>query len=71
MKTPELAFSFPYYIGVQLAAVVAQPKSAPLMTERLWVRIPPGAGIFSLLYPISGASLIQIPQGGATLLIFQ
>ena len=26
---------------------------------------------FSLLYPLSGASLIQDPQGGATLLIFQ
>ena len=25
---------------------------------------------YSLLYPISSASLIQVPQGGATLLIF-
>ena len=39
------------------------------MTERLWVLIPPVAGHFSLLYPKSSASLIQVPHGGATLLI--
>ena len=26
--------------------------------------MPLGAGIFSLLYPLSGMSLIQVPQGG-------
>ena len=40
------------------------------MTERLWVQILLAAGLFSLLYPISSASLIQVPHGGATLLIF-
>ena len=40
------------------------------MTERLWVQIPTDAGHFSLLYPISSATLIQVPHGGATLLIF-
>ena len=41
------------------------------MTERPWARMAVGSGLFSLLYPISGASLIQVPQGGATLLISQ
>ena len=49
------------------AAVVAQQKSVCLVTERSWVRIMPGAGLFS---PLSSASLIQVPQGGATLMIF-
>ena len=40
------------------------------MTERLWVRIPLDAGLFSLLYPISSGSIIQVLRGGATLLIF-
>ena len=31
---------------------------------------PPSAGLFYLLYPLNGVSLIQVPQGGATLLIF-
>ena len=37
---------------------------------RLWARILPGAGLFSFLYPISSASLIQVPHRDATLLIF-
>ena len=52
------------------AAVVAQWWRTLLVTERLWVRIPQGAGLFSLLFPLSSASLIQVPRGGATLLIF-
>ena len=42
------------------------------MTERSWFWIPPGAGLFSLhpSYPISSASLIHFPSGGATPLIF-
>ena len=32
------------------------------------VGIPPGARLFTLLYTISRASLIQIPQGSATLI---
>ena len=54
------------------AAVVAQQYSVRLITERSWVQIPPGAGLFfSSLYPLSGASLILVPQWGATLFIFQ
>ena len=30
--------------------------------EKSWVQILPGDGLFSLLYPLSSASLIQIPQ---------
>ena len=52
------------------AVVVAQQLSTRLMTERSWVRILQGAGLFSLLYRISSAFLIQVPHGGATLLIF-
>ena len=38
---------------------------------RSWVQIQLGTGLFSsLLSPISSASLIQAPHGGATLLIF-
>ena len=37
------------------------------MTERLWVQSLPNAGIFSLLYPSSSVSLIQVPRGDATL----
>ena len=36
------------------------------MTERWWVQIPPGAGLFSLLYPILNSG----PSWGATQLIF-
>ena len=36
---------------------------------RSWVQIPLGTVVF-LLLPFSGASLIQIPHGGATLLTF-
>ena len=36
-----------------------------------WVWILLGAGLFSsLLYPINSAPLFQVPQGGATLLIY-
>ena len=46
------------------------------MTERSWVRIPPGAGLFSsslsfsvtLIYQL--CALNQVPYGGATLLVF-
>ena len=31
---------------------------------------PAGCWAFSLIYPLSSASLIQVPQRGATLLIF-
>ena len=48
------------------AAVVAQRLIACLVTERSWVQIPPGAGLFSLLYPLSIVSSIQVPQGNAT-----
>ena len=34
-------------------------------------RGPPGAGLFSLLYSINSVSLMEVPRGGATLLIFQ
>ena len=37
------------------AAVVARQKSPCLLTERSWVLIPPDAGLFSLLFPISSA----------------
>ena len=50
--------------------VLAQRWSAYLMTERLWVRIPPVDGLFPLLYPTSSTSYIKVPRGGATLLIF-
>ena len=30
-----------------------------MLTERSWVRIPPGAGFFSLLYPIRSVSSIR------------
>ena len=43
---------------------------ASLVTERSWVQIPLGAGLFSLRYHLSSAPLIQAPHGGATLLIF-
>ena len=55
------------------SSCVAQRKTPHREAKllRLWVQIPPGAGLFSsLLYPISSASLIQVPHGGATLLIF-
>ena len=40
-------------------------------TVGLWVQIPLGAGFSSsLLYPLSSASLVHDPHGGATLLIF-
>ena len=52
------------------AAVVEQQSSTHLLTERSWVQILPGAWPFSLLSPIGSLSLIQVPQGGATLLIF-
>ena len=38
------------------------------MSERSWVLIPPGAGLFSSLSVVS--LLNQVPNGGATLLIF-
>ena len=50
--------------------VVAQWQSTRLVTERSWVQIPPGGELLSLLYPLSSAPLIQVPQGGETLLIF-
>ena len=38
---------------------------------RSWVGISPGAGLFSsLFYSISSVSIIKVPHGGATLLIF-
>ena len=43
------------------AEVVAQRKSACLVTEELWVQILLGAGLFSLLSSLSSASLIQVP----------
>ena len=48
------------------AVVVAQQKCACLVTgfESRWV-----LGFFSLLYPLGSVSLIQVPRGGATLLI--
>ena len=59
------------HIFSKRAAVVAQWSSARLKKERLWVQIPSSAGLFfSLLCAISSASLIQVPCGGATLLIF-
>ena len=48
------------------AAVEGTPYDREVVgsnTARCW-------GFYSLLYPISSASLIQVPQGGATLLIF-
>ena len=53
------------------AAVVAQRYSTHIITERLWALILPGSEIFSLLYPLSSESLIQVPRGSETLLIFQ
>ena len=41
------------------------------MTERSWVEILPGDGLFYLLYPISSAFYIHVPRGRATLIIFQ
>ena len=38
----------------------------PSYRERVWVQIR----LFSLLYHLSSASLIQVPQRGETLLIF-
>ena len=43
---------------------------ARLVIEKLWVQILPGVGLFSLPYPLSIASLIQVPRGGAALMIF-
>ena len=40
------------------------------MTDRSWVQIQLGTGLFYLLHPFSSASLIQVPHGGAALLIF-
>ena len=37
------------------------------MTEKSWVRIPPGAGLFSLRFSILSE---VVPNGGATLLLF-
>ena len=37
-------------------AVVALRQSARLMTEKLWVQILSGAGLYSICYPISRAS---------------
>ena len=50
-----------------MADVVAERLSPYLVTERSWIRIPLGDALFS---PVSGASLTQIPYGGATALIF-
>ena len=52
------------------AVVVAQPLSTRLATEKSWVRILRVQGMFSLLYPLSSASLIQDRYGGAQQLIF-
>ena len=61
---------FPILCCNRRAAVVAQRKSTRIVTERSWVQIQPGAGLFSLIYPHSSVSLIQVPWGGETLLIF-
>ena len=37
---------------------------------KTWVQIPLAAGLFSILCTFSSASLIQVPRGGTTLLIF-
>ena len=50
-----------------MAEIVAQRLNQCLVTEWAWIRIPMDAELFS---PVSGASLTQIPNGGATLLIF-
>ena len=48
------------------AVFVAHKQNAYLDRQRLWVRIPPGAGLF-----LFSLSLSQVPQGGAALLIYQ
>ena len=55
----------------QLLLHIGRAHACRAKLLRSWVRIPPGAGLFSsLLYPISSVPLIQIPHIGATLLIF-
>ena len=49
---------------------LGQWYSACLITERSRVWIQKSARLFSALYPLSSASLIQVPQEDATLLIF-
>ena len=45
-------------------------RCSSAVQQRLWVQIPLGTMLFSLLHPICGVPLIQVPHGGATLLIF-
>ena len=50
---------------LKLAVIVlAQMWTTRLVTERSWVRIPPGVGLFSLLCPLRSVPFIQISKYG-------
>ena len=51
-------------------AIIAQRWSTRLMTERSWVQIPPGVGLFFSSLSYQKCVLNQVPCGGASLLIF-
>ena len=51
--------------------IVAQRYSSNLTTQKWWVQILRGAGLFfSLSLSTVVESLMKVPRGGATLLIF-
>ena len=59
-----------HFVAGSGCGTVVRTRISGAKLLRLWVRILPGAGLFSSLSIPQQCVLIKVPQGGATLLIF-